>query len=449
MNGKALIEPTTFDMANKWLAGRVNVLNSMTSREISLSKDFQAGVRANAFFSAKVAEAHVLDKLREISDDYSRGTLGLAEARSHLKHFLVEKGYTPDDVASGAGNRLSNLASTARLNLILEQNARMAAAIGQREVSMDPDLMERWPYFRYVAVEDSSTRQAHAQLNNLILKKTDPFWNTHTPPWEFNCRCTLEDADEDDIAAHGAGKLLSSKQNPDGTESVRLDVGGKPISVETPASGFVFDVREAFETCDMSRIKDIPMRRAVFDSLRDFSHENPDTRFKCVPGKAVTDYPLVSGAADSQAVGNYVAGAMQGFRKDGAFAKSEIKIGSMSREMKDALGLSEEASVYLSSGSSSYGLTHSVKHHAKELTDGRFAEAVNETLNSKQVAVAVEFSGKKVFVTAANDKTGAFSTLVKSGEGWDNWQVVSAHYPEGEEYAKMRKTMRYKQPPGP
>lgn len=61
--------PTSFDAARRWTASRVNVLNKMSSRELALSPAFAPEAKARAFFSAKVAEAHILDKLREVSDN--------------------------------------------------------------------------------------------------------------------------------------------------------------------------------------------------------------------------------------------------------------------------------------------------------------------------------------------------------------------------------------------
>ena len=51
-----------------------------------------------------------------VSDAYSRGEIGLGEARNTLKDFLRAEGY---DDPRQAGMR--NLASTGRLNLILKQ----------------------------------------------------------------------------------------------------------------------------------------------------------------------------------------------------------------------------------------------------------------------------------------------------------------------------------------
>ena len=87
------------------------------------------------------------------------------------------------------------MAKTARLNLILDQNARMAAAVGRWQVAMDKDVMERFPYWRYIA--GPNPRDSHKVLDGLILRKDDPFWASHFPPWEFNCNCDLEEVDEE------------------------------------------------------------------------------------------------------------------------------------------------------------------------------------------------------------------------------------------------------------
>lgn len=171
---------------------------------------------------------------------FTRGDTDLASARTRLKDFLQRKGLQPDDVVSGDGDDLGNLASTRRLNLILEQNAAMAHALGARQVSMDPDVLERWPYFRYDARSDA--RAGHAALDGLVLPKTDAFWATHTPPWEFNCRCAIFDADEDDAAAYGLGNAVTREQ-PDGSQTATLTTGsGAIVNVPANKSGFVFRV---------------------------------------------------------------------------------------------------------------------------------------------------------------------------------------------------------------
>ena len=202
-----------------------------------ISRDFEARQRAHAFFSARVAEGHILERLRGISDAYSRGEIGLAEARTRLKKFL--RGEGKDDGTNG----LRNLASTARLNLILEQNTRMAAAVGRWQVSMDAEIRDRWPCWRYIGSTARNPRDTHARFAGKVFRKDDPIWHKIYPPSDFGCKCDVEDCDEEPDKA--------------------------PKTVEPPPSGFAFDPAHAFEEFDLGRIKDEALRKKTEEGLRE------------------------------------------------------------------------------------------------------------------------------------------------------------------------------------
>lgn len=52
-------------------------------------------------------------------------------------------------------------------------------------------------HLQYLATEDDRVRDSHLALNGLILPKNDPFWDTHTPPWEWGCRCRIRPMNPD------------------------------------------------------------------------------------------------------------------------------------------------------------------------------------------------------------------------------------------------------------
>lgn len=222
-----------------YIRNRVNMPTEKSHEELV---GIDQRIKAQAFFSARVADARILDRLRSISDAYSRGDIGLGEARNVLKDFLKGEGYDPHQ----AGMR--NLASTARLNLVMRQNAAMAHSAGEWARMHDPDAMKVFPYVRYHSRGDSRSRSSHSDLNGNIYHKNDPFLKTHTPPWEFNCRCWLEE-----ITAKEAGKEESRIQKPIPPENVTVDSD----------SGFAFDPEHAFETFDLSSIKDPEIREEV------------------------------------------------------------------------------------------------------------------------------------------------------------------------------------------
>ena len=236
-----MLRPGTQDAL---IRAKVNMPTAKSHAE--LVRDVEPKLKAQAFFSARVAEAHILDRLREVSDGYSRGEFGLGEARNRLKDFLRGEGYDPHQ----AGMR--NLASTARLNLILKQNAAMANAAAEWQRMHSPEAMKVFPYVRYHARHDDRTRSAHGDLDGRIFRKDDPFLRTHTPPWEFNCRCYLEEITEKE-----AGRTPDLIRAPTPEDKVTVD----------SKSGFSFDPEHAFEKFDGMSIHDPEQRVNVIDKL--------------------------------------------------------------------------------------------------------------------------------------------------------------------------------------
>lgn len=51
---------------------------------------------------------------------------------------------------------------------------------------------ESMPLLTYRTVGDDRVRQAHAALDAVTKHIDDPFWSTHYPPNDFNCRCDVE-----------------------------------------------------------------------------------------------------------------------------------------------------------------------------------------------------------------------------------------------------------------
>lgn len=184
-----LKDPEGFGPAREFLARKVRWPTQLGSADISLQTPGR--VRAQSFFSAKVASAEILAKLQEVTADFSAGRIDQAQARLTLKTFLEDQGYgwlNPDE--PGAGD-VGTLVSTARMDLILDTNTAMAHAVADREVSERPEVLEFLPNYRFVA-----NTSRHAEFDGVILPKTDPWWDTHTPPLDFRCGCNREDTFE-------------------------------------------------------------------------------------------------------------------------------------------------------------------------------------------------------------------------------------------------------------
>ncbi len=57
----------------------------------------------------------------------------------------------------------------------------------------DADL---YPNLKYSAIQDSRTRPEHQKWHGIILPVNHPFWNTHLPPNDYGCRCTVIQTDD-------------------------------------------------------------------------------------------------------------------------------------------------------------------------------------------------------------------------------------------------------------
>jgi len=89
----------------------------------------------------------------------------------------------------------------------------------------DKDVL---PYLRYEAIDDERTRRDHKQWDGITLPVDHKFWNTHTPPNGFNCRCMLIQLDE---ATPTPASKLKGTPPPD-SELFEFNPG---------KSGYIFD----------------------------------------------------------------------------------------------------------------------------------------------------------------------------------------------------------------
>lgn len=451
----------TFDAAAKWLAGRVNLLTRMTSAEIALSPDLLPRLRTHAFFSARVAEARILDALRSYADRYAKGEIDAATARLELKKFLA--GESAGEADPERQTILKKLSTTARLDLILSQTQLQAAAIGARETALDPDLVERFPYFRYVPSVAANRREEHRQYYNIVLPKTHPFWLTHTPPLGFNCRCGLEE-----LTAEEAGEIgiaAAAESETAGDWKVTLP-SGERLTFPRSDSGYVFDIGAAFQSSDMGSVPE-NYRRAIMDEMRDFVGSSGSwTAFYAPGGPArpgnfahageLSDQldalagptrDLLASAkidpkSDFRSVNqNLKLAGIDPIRVPAAVAsawRSDLSLGKLHPAHMAAFGFDpDDCDVVISSGSARYGLKHFWKHHKTVLADPASAMSIfRATLGNPAARVAVNLSGTKSggaqFNLALDDPdSGAFLLLRETRPtgrgGKKRFEVVSFH----------------------
>jgi hypothetical protein len=150
-------EPTTFTDAVHYMAEKKLLPSTMTSEELkTLSKQ----VREQSFFSARNM---LTDRLQDMKDQIERimqpfkSERGVTEgqdistARLELRNRFEKGGYLVDPKKL---NTIEDLASDARLNLVLKTNVQMAQSFGFKRASQDEDVLDEYPAYELVRAED-------------------------------------------------------------------------------------------------------------------------------------------------------------------------------------------------------------------------------------------------------------------------------------------------------
>lgn len=167
-------------------------------------RDVYGKAHARAFTVAKATQLDVLADLRFAVDKAIRtgGTLG--EFKKGLRPLLQQKGWWGEkeviDPKDGV-SKLVQLGSPARLRTIYETNLRQAMAAGREEKF--ERVKDRRPYARYVCILDGRERAEHKAWHGTVLPLDHPWWEQHTPPNGWGCRCKKQQLSERDLVRYG------------------------------------------------------------------------------------------------------------------------------------------------------------------------------------------------------------------------------------------------------
>lgn len=101
----------------------------------------------------------------------------MQEFKNNMNDFLKNKGY----------EGLTNF----QADNIFRTNIQTAYNAGHYKQMTDPTVMKLRPYWKYVAIDDRSTRLAHRGMNGKIFRADNPIWKIWFPPNGYRCRCTV------------------------------------------------------------------------------------------------------------------------------------------------------------------------------------------------------------------------------------------------------------------
>ena len=151
-----------------------------------------------------------------------------------ISPFMVDPDADPDEKAG------QEEAAERRAELLLRTHGFQAyQAASYKVMDRQRDVL---PYWQYMSMEDDRVRPEHAALDLICLPQSDPFWQTHFPPWDWGCRCMvvpISQADRDDIAKEDEDRPPDQKLALEGPLVTQLNHGrlvrdGRTYDVRPP-----------------------------------------------------------------------------------------------------------------------------------------------------------------------------------------------------------------------
>ncbi len=147
---------------------------------------------ARAFTVAKAMSRDVLEDIREAVDKAIAEGITLETFKKELRPKLEAKGWWGRkrmlDPKTGQ-HELVQLGSPRRLKTIFRANVRTAYAAGKWERIQR--TKKAFPFLEYSSVMDGRERPEHHDWDGVRLPVDHPWWDTHTPPCDWECRCDV------------------------------------------------------------------------------------------------------------------------------------------------------------------------------------------------------------------------------------------------------------------
>ena len=214
-----VLEPLPFEEAIKYFGDKIPLIPEEFA---ALSR----AAKATAFTVGGVARMDLVEGvhgavLKAIKDGET-----LADFQGRVNDIFATRGFAAAEEGLGAW----------RLETIFRTNIQTSYNVGRYEQMVTQK--DRFPYWKYDAVNDSNTRPEHGALDGKIFPADDPFWDTWYPPNGFRCRCSVVSLSERQIKKRG---LKVETENPTGNliEPTDSETGKKmPARLLIPDPGF-------------------------------------------------------------------------------------------------------------------------------------------------------------------------------------------------------------------
>lgn len=168
-------------------------------------QDVMGEEHARAFTVAKAMQLDVLQAIRDALDRALAEGRTFEQFKADLEPELRRLGWwgrakmrdPKFDV-----EREVTLGTPRRLKLIFRMNMRTAYAAQLWQTIEKGKRL--FPYLQYVDMDDDRVRPLHAFWGRtIVLPVDDPWWQVYYPPNDWNCRCTVRQLSERDLARRG------------------------------------------------------------------------------------------------------------------------------------------------------------------------------------------------------------------------------------------------------
>ena len=178
---------STVDGTRRQFQEQIDFLRRKLNLPSESWRDIQSAAHDRAFVVAGATKADLLHDLRKAVDQAVQGG-SIGEFRKNFAEIVAKHGWTG---WTGEGTKAGE---AWRTRVIYQTNLMTSYAAGRRAQLLDPDLVKRRPFWRYVH-NDSVThpRPQHKRWGDmkLTLRHDHPFWETHFPPNGWGCKCRV------------------------------------------------------------------------------------------------------------------------------------------------------------------------------------------------------------------------------------------------------------------
>ncbi|MGP1628326.1 MAG: phage head morphogenesis protein [Giesbergeria sp.] len=178
---------STVDGARQQFQEQIDFLRRKLNLPSETWRDIQRAAHDRAFMVAGAAKADLLVDLRKAVDQAVQGG-SIGEFRKSFADIVAKHGWT------GWTGEGSKAGEAWRTRVIYQTNLMTSYAAGRRAQLLDPELLKRRPFWRYVHNDSvAHPRPEHKRWGDmrLTLRNDHPFWKTHFPPNGWGCKCRV------------------------------------------------------------------------------------------------------------------------------------------------------------------------------------------------------------------------------------------------------------------